>query len=95
MSPAAPPKIALTPQALDDDQRTLQRSIVEFAEAQLGHDLQRADQRRASAAMTGGSARMLACSASRSPPSTAASARPRPPPPPRWKGLATPAPTTA
>jgi alkylation response protein AidB-like acyl-CoA dehydrogenase len=43
MSPAAPPKIALTPQALDDDQRTLQRSIVEFAEAQLGHDLQRAD----------------------------------------------------
>ncbi len=43
MSPPAPPKIALTPQPLDEEQRALQRSIVEFATAQLGHELQRAD----------------------------------------------------
>ena len=35
--------IALLPEALDEEQRALQRSIVEFAAAELGHDLERRD----------------------------------------------------
>jgi alkylation response protein AidB-like acyl-CoA dehydrogenase len=40
---ATPTRIALLPQALDEEQRTLQSSIVEFAQRELGHDLQRRD----------------------------------------------------
>lgn len=35
--------IALLPDPLDEEQRTLQRSIVEFAEGELGQDLERCD----------------------------------------------------
>jgi alkylation response protein AidB-like acyl-CoA dehydrogenase len=44
MSRAARRKIVLVPEALDEEQRSLQRSIVEFAEGELGHDLERRDQ---------------------------------------------------
>lgn len=37
------PRIALLPDVLDDEQRALQRSIVEFAQRELGHDLERRD----------------------------------------------------
>jgi alkylation response protein AidB-like acyl-CoA dehydrogenase len=42
MSPAAR-RIALAPEALDEEQRSLQRSIVDFAQRELGHDLERRD----------------------------------------------------
>jgi L-prolyl-PCP dehydrogenase len=44
MSPQArDTPIALLPDPLDEEQRSLQRSIVEFAQAQLGEDLERRD----------------------------------------------------
>lgn len=42
MSPAAK-RIALTPEALDEEQLSLQRSIVDFAQRELGHDLEQRD----------------------------------------------------
>jgi alkylation response protein AidB-like acyl-CoA dehydrogenase len=44
MSPQAPRAgIALLPDPLDEEQRSLQRSIVDFAQRELGHDLDRRD----------------------------------------------------
>jgi alkylation response protein AidB-like acyl-CoA dehydrogenase len=39
----APSPIALLPDPLDEEQRSLQRSIIAFAQSELGHDLQRRD----------------------------------------------------
>jgi alkylation response protein AidB-like acyl-CoA dehydrogenase len=43
-NPAAKSAIALHPDPLDDEQRSLQRSIIAFAQNQLGQDLDRRDQ---------------------------------------------------
>jgi hypothetical protein len=44
MSPQAPRAgIALLPDPLDEEQRSLQRSIIDFAQRELGHDLERRD----------------------------------------------------
>jgi alkylation response protein AidB-like acyl-CoA dehydrogenase len=44
MSPQAPRAgIALLPDPLDEEQRSLQRSIIDFAQRELGHDLDRHD----------------------------------------------------
>lgn len=40
---AKSPRIALLPDVLDDEQRALQLSIVEFAQGELGHDLEQRD----------------------------------------------------
>ena len=42
-NPTAQSAIALHPDPLDEEQRSLQRSIVAFAQSQLGHDLYRRD----------------------------------------------------
>jgi alkylation response protein AidB-like acyl-CoA dehydrogenase len=39
----APAKVALVPEALDEEQLALQRSVVEFAQRELGQELQRRD----------------------------------------------------